>query len=165
MSLYALWNDQFHPNMTREEYEGFWDSFIPKETRIYETILSDTKEVVSGKLSELAAKFNVSNIEFMGFLDGVNTSLRTQIDLDACEDSTEITLDIDYSELYYNMLENKADWLSSLAQWDNILDAQAKKDIEKRQRTSKTVVKEVKIGRNDACPCGSGKKYKKCCGK
>lgn len=24
---------------------------------------------------------------------------------------------------------------------------------------------EPKIGRNDACPCGSGKKYKKCCGK
>ena len=22
-----------------------------------------------------------------------------------------------------------------------------------------------KIGRNDLCPCGSGKKYKKCCGK
>ncbi|MFZ5354310.1 MAG: preprotein translocase subunit SecA [Bacillota bacterium] len=28
----------------------------------------------------------------------------------------------------------------------------------------KPVVKEDKIGRNDACPCGSGKKYKKCCG-
>lgn len=28
-----------------------------------------------------------------------------------------------------------------------------------------TVVREApKIGRNDACPCGSGKKYKKCCG-
>jgi preprotein translocase subunit SecA len=26
------------------------------------------------------------------------------------------------------------------------------------------VVKEEKIGRNDSCPCGSGKKYKKCCG-
>ncbi|MGB0911339.1 MAG: SEC-C metal-binding domain-containing protein, partial [Nitrospirales bacterium] len=24
---------------------------------------------------------------------------------------------------------------------------------------------EPKIGRNDQCPCGSGKKYKKCCGK
>ena len=24
---------------------------------------------------------------------------------------------------------------------------------------------EVKVGRNDPCPCGSGKKYKKCCGK
>jgi len=25
------------------------------------------------------------------------------------------------------------------------------------------IVKEPKIGRNDPCPCGSGKKYKKCC--
>jgi hypothetical protein len=24
---------------------------------------------------------------------------------------------------------------------------------------------ETKVGRNDSCPCGSGKKYKKCCGK
>ncbi len=32
---------------------------------------------------------------------------------------------------------------------------------------SKTVIKTAKqkIGRNDPCPCGSGKKYKKCCGK
>jgi preprotein translocase subunit SecA len=29
----------------------------------------------------------------------------------------------------------------------------------------KPVVKEKKIGRNDPCPCGSGKKYKKCCGR
>ena len=28
----------------------------------------------------------------------------------------------------------------------------------------KPVVKAVKVGRNDPCPCGSGKKYKKCCG-
>ena len=28
-----------------------------------------------------------------------------------------------------------------------------------------TIVKEKKVGRNDPCPCGSGKKYKKCCGK
>ncbi|MCQ8211742.1 YchJ family metal-binding protein [Cetobacterium somerae] len=28
-----------------------------------------------------------------------------------------------------------------------------------------TIVKEEKIGRNDPCICGSGKKYKKCCGK
>ena len=29
----------------------------------------------------------------------------------------------------------------------------------------KTVVRTgQKVGRNDPCPCGSGKKYKKCCG-
>ena len=27
-----------------------------------------------------------------------------------------------------------------------------------------TIVKPAKVGRNDPCPCGSGKKYKKCCG-
>jgi len=32
------------------------------------------------------------------------------------------------------------------------------------QGVRKPVVKESKVGRNDACPCGSGKKYKKCCG-
>jgi preprotein translocase subunit SecA len=30
---------------------------------------------------------------------------------------------------------------------------------------SRTVKKSGKIGRNDPCPCGSGKKYKKCCGR
>ena len=29
----------------------------------------------------------------------------------------------------------------------------------------KPIINEDKIGRNDPCPCGSGKKYKKCCGK
>ncbi len=31
--------------------------------------------------------------------------------------------------------------------------------------TNRTVRKGNKVGRNDPCPCGSGKKYKKCCGK
>ena len=30
--------------------------------------------------------------------------------------------------------------------------------------TNRTVVNKKKVGRNDPCPCGSGKKYKKCCG-
>ena len=33
------------------------------------------------------------------------------------------------------------------------------------EKKPKPVVKGQKIGRNDPCPCGSGKKYKKCCGK
>lgn len=32
-------------------------------------------------------------------------------------------------------------------------------------KPEQVVRKGPKIGRNDACPCGSGKKYKKCCGK
>lgn len=35
----------------------------------------------------------------------------------------------------------------------------------KSKTIANTPVKVIKIGRNDPCPCGSGKKYKKCCGK
>ena len=37
------------------------------------------------------------------------------------------------------------------------MDGKAKKNV--------TIRKSKKIGRNDPCPCGSGKKYKKCCGR
>ena len=33
-----------------------------------------------------------------------------------------------------------------------------------RQKPLTMVRKGEKVGRNDPCPCGSGKKYKKCCG-
>ena len=38
-------------------------------------------------------------------------------------------------------------------------------DLEILLNPPKTIVAEKKVGRNDPCPCGSGKKYKKCCGK
>jgi SWIM/SEC-C metal-binding protein len=38
-------------------------------------------------------------------------------------------------------------------------------DLEILLNPIKTSIAEEKIGRNDPCPCGSGKKYKKCCGK
>lgn len=36
-------------------------------------------------------------------------------------------------------------------------------DVEEPMNLNEPIVKEKKIGRNDPCPCGSGKKYKKCC--
>ncbi|HJG95841.1 MAG TPA: SEC-C domain-containing protein, partial [Romboutsia timonensis] len=53
----------------------------------------------------------------------------------------------------------------NLPGWEAILSADKRKELQKAYKTSKTIVKEEKVGRNDACPCGSGKKYKKCCGK
>ena len=40
-----------------------------------------------------------------------------------------------------------------------------KEDNESKMSASTFVRKDKKIGRNDPCPCGSGKKYKQCCGK
>ena len=38
-------------------------------------------------------------------------------------------------------------------------------DLEILLNPTKPKIAEKKIGRNEPCPCGSGKKYKKCCGK
>lgn len=49
--------------------------------------------------------------------------------------------------------------------WDGILSPETRKAITKDFNRSRIVVKEDKVGRNDPCPCGSGKKYKFCCGR
>ena len=41
----------------------------------------------------------------------------------------------------------------------------AGKKVTKKKKSSKKVSAEIKVGRNEPCPCGSGKKYKKCCGR
>jgi uncharacterized protein YecA (UPF0149 family) len=33
------------------------------------------------------------------------------------------------------------------------------------EKKQEPIINENTVGRNDPCPCGSGKKYKKCCGK
>ena len=81
------------------------------------------------------------------------------------EEDTEVRIEIDPEKLYYNMVEAKADWLYELPQWDAILSEERRKELYKEQKASTTIHKGPKVYPNDPCPCGSGKKYKKCCGK
>ena len=50
-------------------------------------------------------------------------------------------------------------------EWNEIFDEDKRKELYREQKSSTTVVKPDKIYPNDPCPCGSGRKYKKCCGK
>ena len=100
-----------------------------------------------------------------GFLDGINDSLKQPNDIETMEEDTVVSLDFDNALLYKNMVDAKADWLYELPQWDKIFTAQEKKQLYREQKASGTIVKGPKVGRNDPCPCGSGLKYKKCCGK
>ena len=56
-------------------------------------------------------------------------------------------------------------WLYELPEWDGILTKEQRDEIRKRWRDDRTVRVEATPGRNDPCPCGSGKKYKQCCGR
>ena len=164
MSLYKQWTDMAYEERDQKEYNKFWEEYLEKEKNVYASILGSKENVIQGKLKELAEKYALDVVTFIGFLDGINTSLVNSIDLESLEEDSEVKLEIDFEKLYFNMLNAKAPWLYELAQWDDILTKERRKEITKEYRSSKTVVKEKKVGRNDPCPCGSGKKYKKCCG-
>ncbi|MHB1394394.1 MAG: SEC-C metal-binding domain-containing protein [Clostridia bacterium] len=165
MSLYESWRSTaYEKEQDEKEQKKFWDGYFVMEESIYEKLLSNPKEIVEGTLKELADTFETDILLFTGFLDGINDSLVNMIKLEELEESSNVKLEIDFEKLYYNMLAAKAEWLYSLPQWDSILTAEKRKVITKEQRLSGTVIKAKEPERNDPCSCGSGKKYKKCCG-
>lgn len=164
MNLHEQWKEIAFTEKDQASTQEFWKEYCEIEKGIYEAILTYRDMKIAGTIKELAAKFEVTTVYFVGFLDGINDSLVNPLDLDTLEEDTSIELDIDLEKLYYNMLAAEAEWLYTLPQWDEILTDEKKKEIKKAYNSSKTVVKEEKIGRNEPCPCGSGKKYKKCCG-
>jgi uncharacterized protein YecA (UPF0149 family) len=165
MSLFENWRSTAYNNEQNEkEKSKFWEGYFRMEESIYEKLLSNPEEIVEGTLKELAEKFEMDILLFTGFLDGINDSLVNPMKLEEIEESSNVRLELNFEKLYYNMLEAKAEWLYSLPQWDSILTTLRRKEITKEQRLSGTVIKPKEPGRNDPCPCGSGKKYKKCCG-
>lgn len=163
MSLFGEWKNLTESDNLKENYEKFWTEYFEKEKNNYEKILEKHNEILSGKISDLAAGFDMDSVTMIGFLDGINTSLIESIELEELTEDSEIKLEVDFEKLYYNMLDAKAEWLYNLPQWDDVLEEERRIEIRKEYNQSK-IAKSNKVGRNDPCPCGSGKKYKKCCG-
>ena len=166
MALLEQWQKiAYNEKTDRGELQRFWQRYFLLEKGVYEKLLTNPDEKVEGTVKELADKYNLSVMEMTGFLDGINDSLVEPNPIDTMEEDTKVSLAFDKEKLYKNMVDAKADWLYELPQWDNLLDEATRKDLYKKQKLSGTIVKGKKIGRNDPCPCGSGKKYKKCCGR
>ena len=164
MSLYKAWTDMVVDYVKEKGEAAFWAEYSLVEKKVYSKVLADHEKNVKGLFTELVAEYGVSEVFFMGFLDGINESLVDELDLEKMEATTELDIKINFEKLYFNMLDAKADYLYELPQWERIFSKEKRKEITKSWRESKIIVNEVKIGRNDPCPCGSGKKYKKCCG-
>ena len=167
MTLLENWrNLAYGDGLDDKKKEELWSGYFTIEKGIYEQILANPTEVVEGTVKELAEKYDTEVMIMTGFLDGINESLKGyENPIDTMEEDTEVKIEIDPEKLYYNMVEAKASWLYELPQWDSILPADKRKELYKAQKASGTVRKDKKIFPNDPCPCGSGKKYKKCCGK
>ncbi len=165
MSLYKQWTDMVVEYVKTKGEAAFWAEYSKIETEIYRELLAKHNEPITTTIEELAKKYNTT-VEFvMGFVDGINDSLVSSYKLESLTETEQITLEIDLEKLYFNMLEAKAEYLYTLPQWEGIFSQEKRKEIQKQYRDSAMVRNENKVGRNDVCPCGSGKKYKKCCGK
>lgn len=165
MGLLQEWRDYaYGVDINSRAGKAIWAKYFEEEKVIYEQLLAEPTTVVTGTVKELAEKYNMELNYMVGFLDGINESLKNPNPIEEMDADTRVTLDIDLEKLYYNMVEAKADWLYELPAWDNLLTEERRKELYREQKKSGTVIKEKKIGRNDPCPCGSGKKYKKCCG-
>lgn len=165
MTLYEKWQQLADTQQTQEAQLAYWQEYFAAETENYKKILAEPQKVFSGKLAELAEQFDMTPEVFTGFMDGINDSLVCGYEIDKLAEDTDIELKVDFEKLFYNMLDAKAKWLYTLPEWEKILSEEKRKELTRAWRKSGQIVKENKIGRNDPCPCGSGKKYKKCCGK
>lgn len=163
MGLYENWfKKAYTKNGTANN--KFWDEYTPQEQKIYEYILENKITSLSGTVKELAKKFDMSEEFIAGFVDGINDTQKQPLSLENMTCDTQIDLEIDFEILFKKMVEYKADHLYKLPQWDKIFSEEKRINLMKEQKNSKTIVKEKTPSPNDPCPCGSGKKYKKCCG-
>lgn len=166
MSLLQDWRDMAYSQQTdKRQLQKFWTDYFMIEKGIYEKLLANPDEEVKGTVKELADKYSVDLMTMVGFLDGINDSLKAANPIEEMEEDTEVSLGFDKELLYKNMVAAGADWLYELPEWEEIFDEDKRKALYKEQKSSTTIVKPEKIYPNDPCPCGSGKKYKKCCGR
>ena len=165
-TLLEQWrNIAYDESADRGQLQRFWGTYFQIEKEIYEQLLTNPDEEVKGTVKELAEKYGQEVLTMVGFLDGIDESLKEPNPIETMDENTEVSLAFDKEKLYKNMVAAKADWLYELPQWKEIYSEEELKKLYKEEKVSTTIRKEKKIGRNDPCPCGSGKKYKKCCGR
>ncbi|MBO5565566.1 MAG: SEC-C domain-containing protein [Lachnospiraceae bacterium] len=166
MALLKQWRDMaYNEKANRGDLNRLWQKYFDDEKEVYKQLLAEPDTEVKGTVKELAEKYGLDIMTMTGFLDGINDSLKEPNPIEEMEEDTVVSLAFDKESLYKNMVAAGADWLYNLPEWEPIYDEETRKELYLKQKKSGTVIKEDKIYPNDPCPCGSGKKYKKCHGR
>lgn len=154
-----------------------------KKEEFVEKIHNEAVEVYNGKEGEIGEDqlrelervilLRVVDQKWVDHLDDMD-QMRQGISLRALAQRDPI---VEYKFLSYDMFDElneniKRDTVKALFNIRKIETTMEREEVEKEVFTNKDTSmvsgpkkrKEAKVGRNEPCPCGSGKKYKQCCG-
>ena len=156
--------------------EEIRDLLLEKAAELYE---AKEEKLGSETMRELEriVMLRVVDQKWMAHLDAMD-DLREGISLRAYGQQNPL---IEYQReafaMFNEMIENVQEDVVKLVFKLEVVDRPAQQEqrrlvfggpapgAERSEPKKQAPVQSVKIGRNDPCPCGSGKKYKKCCGK
>ena len=162
MALHDAWK-RIAFDTQGQSVKHIWDEYLAKEKKVYKEILSKKLEKIEGSMTELSERFGLSTTHMSAFVEGIHKAVDGLPPVSEIEADTEIVLEIDFKRLYKQMVQYKAKDLYTLSEWDEIFTAEQQREYYMEQKKSHTIIRADKTGRNDPCPCGSGKKYKQCC--
>ena len=95
-SLLDQWRDMaYDRNLSKNELETFWSRYFTIEKKIYEQLLDNPEEEVRGTVKELAEKYGQDVMTMVGFLDGINDSLKVPNPIETMDENTDVTLVFD----------------------------------------------------------------------
>ena len=145
---------------------------------IYNIVVEEYEEKIKDLPKEITDEFEkviVLNVIDRYWTEHINTMshLREGIGLRGyAQDDPLRAYTMEGFDLFDKMMQNIDKDVTILLIKSQITQNLERKEVSKKQITNdgkdhiKTSPKKVtKVGRNDPCPCGSGKKYKQCCGK
>ena len=95
-TILEQWREiSYNQQADRNQLQRFWANYFNIEKGIYEQLLSNPDEFVSGTVKELAEKYGQEVLTMVGFLDGINDSLKIPNPIETMDENTKVSLCFD----------------------------------------------------------------------
>ena len=95
-TLLEQWrNIAYDESADRGQLQRFWGTYFRIEKEIYEQLLTNPDEEVKGTVKELAEKYGQEVLTMVGFLDGIDESLKEPNPIETMDENTEVSLAFD----------------------------------------------------------------------
>lgn len=161
-----------------QAYSAIVYKLLPSQMLTKQSMLRYTRNIRAVKSFEehLSKKFIVSDKDLASLMEDIIFKLRASVDdfemifkdkFDGLKFDRAIERNI-LKEKFMEMAVNLPLWIlkgHSIAEADMVFGTNLNRYTKKNSEKVYSCTNKKKIGRNDPCPCGSGKKYKKCCGR